>query len=251
MDRKSFKEKIRKDFKPAALEDRPVEGVRTKAVPGARLIPLSEIHPDPEQPRKTFGRVKFEELLESVKSKGVIEPLSVKRDEKGYKIIIGERRFNAAKKAGLAEVPCIIKDIGEAEVLEYQLIENLQRESLKPVEEAEAFKRLSDKGHTQLEIAGLVGKSQPYISQSLKILSLPKEILDKALKENIPKEVLLKMLEKPKKPERGRPKVKPWTWKPEGKEFTVQIKFKKKDYGRDDIIRSLEQLLQNLRGNRK
>ena len=247
MTKKSFTESIKDDFKPVTLAEKASKGARTKAVPGARLIPLTEIEPDQNQPRKSFNRDSFDELTESIKRKGVIEPLTVIRSNDGYQLVVCERRFRAAKSAGLEAVPCIVKDIPENEILEYQLIENLQRENLSPVEEAKAFKKMTDNGRKQAEIARLIGKSQPYISQSLKILNLDESILEKALRESTPKDVLLKMLEKPKKAKSGRPKIKPWTWKPENKEFTVAIKFRKNDYGNDELINALEQLLAELR----
>lgn len=248
MTKKDFKEKIGDDFKAAVIEEKPSAGrKRTKAFPGARLIPLSDIRPDTGQPRKNFSKAKLEELAESIRSKGIIEPITVRQSEDGYTIITGERRYKAAKKAGLNEIPCIIKEADDEDVLTYQLIENLQREDLNPVEESYALKKLSDRKIKQADIAKLIGKSQPYISQSLKILELPEDVLEKALKEGTPKEQLLQQLRKPKP--KGKPKAKPWTWKPEDKSFSVSIRFKKKEYNKEKVIEALEQILEELRAS--
>lgn len=244
--KKDFKGKIGDDFKAAVIEEKPSVGrKRTKAVPGARLILLSDIQPDKNQPRKNFNKAKLEELADSIKSRGIIEPITVRQDDEGFSIITGERRYKAAKKAGLNEIPCIIKEADDEDVLTYQLIENLQREDLNPVEEAYALKKLSDGKIKQADIAKLIGKSQPYISQSLKILGLPEEILKEALKKGTPKDQLLQRLRKPKP--KGKPKTKPWMWKPEDKSFSVSIRFKKKDYDKEKVIKALEQLLEELK----
>lgn len=271
MGRKSFADKI-EDFEPVAIpESKEVPSkARTKAVPGARLIPLSDISLDPNQPRKKADKEKLDELAASIKSKGVIEPITVRFIDGGYKIVTGERRFRAAKIAGLTEIPCIIKEVSDEDILIYQLIENLQREDLSPIDEATALKKLLDSDVTQEKVAKLIGKSQPYVSQALKILKLPQTILNQAQKTNVSKEHLLQLLKsenpeqlweqiksgstaaelkevvKKEKPAKERPKTKPWTWKPEDKSFTLQIKFRKKDYNKAQIIKALEEALQQL-----
>lgn len=278
MGKKSFAEKIKDDFKAPVIEEKEApDRKRTKAFPGARLIPLLDISPDPEQPRKKFDQKKLEELVDSIKSKGVIEPITVRpvEDEGGYKIVIGERRYKAALQAGLQEIPCIVKEVSDEEALTLQLIENLQREELAPIDEAAALKRLLHKGYSQAKVAGMIGKSQPYISQALKILELPKAILEEAKKTDVSKEHMLQLskAEEPEqlelwegiktgstaeqvkaavtkeKPSKGRPKIKPWTWKPEDKSFTVSIKFKKQDYNKGEVILALEQALKKLKGS--
>ena len=273
MSKKSFTEKIKQDFRPVTLEEEAQSKARTKAVPGARLIPLSDIISDPDQPRKKFDKEKLEELAESIKSKGVIEPLTVRfmEDDGRYQIVTGERRLKAAQLAGLQEIPCIIKQVSDEETLTYQLVENLQREDLSPVEEAAALKKLLGNGLTQVKISKLIGKSQPYVSQALKILDLPQTILKEAQTSSVSKEHLLQ-LTKSKRPEalwqeikqgktakeikeetlkekqpKDRPKKKLWTWKPEDKAFTIQIKFKNQNYKKEELIQALKVLLDKLR----
>lgn len=242
---KSFKTKIKDDFKAVDLQPAARDAAKSKAFPGARLIPLTEVHPDPEQPRKTFNRERMGELRASIEAKGIIEPLTVRKSDEGFCIVVGERRYCAAESLGIEMLPCVVRELDDDECLEIQMVENLQRENLNPVEEARAFKKLSDRGKTQQEIASLVGMSQPYISQSLKILKLPDDVLEKAVKDEIPKERLLSMLKA--KPERKRPKIKPWTWKPESKDFTISIKFRKTDAGKEELIKALESALESLR----
>jgi ParB family chromosome partitioning protein len=275
---KSFAEKIKDDFKTPAIEDREaVSRARPKAFPGARLIPLSEVSPDPDQPRKKFDQKKLEELIGSVKSKGVIDPVTVRpiEDEDGYKIITGERRYKAALQAELQEIPCIVKEVSDEEALTLQLIENLQREDLSLIDESAALKRLLDKGYTQAKLAEMIGKSQPYISQALKILDVPKNILEEAKELDLTKEHMLQLLKakdpgevwkqvksgstaeqvkeavKKEKPSKGRPKIKPWTWKPEDKSFIVSIKFKQANFETQEIIQALEKLVEQLRKDLK
>ena len=245
MPRKSFTEKIKQDFRQPVIGKETAGRAKTKAFSGARFISIDDILPDGEQPRRKFDEEKIRELAASIKSKGLIEPITVRHDEKGYVIITGERRFKASQLAGLKEVPCIIKEIGDQEAVTYQLIENLQRENLNPVEEARALKRLTDNGVKQTEVAKLIGKSQPYVSQSLKILSLPKDILEKALEEGTPKDVLLRKLEKPKKV-KGRPKAKPFVWEPKDRSFKVEIKIKKKDYSKEDLVKALFRMIEEI-----
>ena len=142
-----------------------------------RMIPIEQILANAEQPRKDQGDLHG--LTESVREKGVLEPLLVRHlAESGkYMIISGERRYLAARAAGLREVPCIEKDVEEAETLELALIENIQRQELNPVEEANAYKKLIDSLHlTQEEIAERVGRDRTFITNYLRILKLPAEI---------------------------------------------------------------------------
>jgi len=273
--KKSFTEKIKDDFKPVTtpkVKETPSKA-RTKAVPGARLVHLSDIFLDSNQPRKKADKEKLDELAASIRSKGVIEPITVRfvEDDGNYRIVTGERRYKAAELAGLTEIPCIVKDLDDQEALTYQLIENLQREDLPPIDEATGIKQLMDNGLTQSEVAKLIGKSQPYISKLLKILELPKDILDEAQEQQISKEHLLQLKKsedqqtlwqdikegktakeikekiRKEKPSKGRPKIKPWTWKPEDKSFTISIKFKKQNYGKEELIRALYLLLDKLK----
>lgn len=138
---------------------------------------IEEIEPNPFQPRKKFSDAQIQELVESIQEKGILQPLVVRRKGTGYELIAGERRWRAAQKAGLKEVPVIIKDVTENELLELSLIENIQRENLNPIEEAEAFRKLMDQFHlTQEEISKRVGKDRATIANALRLLRLPPEI---------------------------------------------------------------------------
>lgn len=140
-------------------------------------LDINEISPNPNQPRKLFDSEKIDELAESIKAHGIIQPIIVKAVNSGYEIIAGERRWRAARKAGLKEVPCIIKDIDEQSHMLFAIIENLQREDLNPIEEAKAFdSMLKEYNMTQEDIAKSVGKSRPYIANTLRLLKLSEEI---------------------------------------------------------------------------
>ncbi len=141
------------------------------------LCGIEEIKPNPFQPRKAFAEEQLQELAGSIREKGILQPLIVRRKGSGYELIAGERRWRAAQKAGIKEVPIIIKDVPESELLELSLIENIQRENLNPVEEAEAFKRLMDQFHlTQEEISKQVGKDRTTITNAIRLLKLPVDI---------------------------------------------------------------------------
>jgi ParB family transcriptional regulator, chromosome partitioning protein len=141
------------------------------------LLDVKAIHPNPYQPRKFFDPEKIEELAVSLRSSGIIQPLVIRKGSDGYELIAGERRWRAAIKAGLKEVPVIIKDVSEDQVLKLSLIENLQRENLNPVEEAEAYYRLIEDFKLLQETVGeVVGKNRSTITNALRLLKLPEEI---------------------------------------------------------------------------
>jgi ParB family chromosome partitioning protein len=144
---------------------------------GLLICGIEEIVPNRSQPRKHFDESKIQELADSIREKGILEPLMVRRVEQGYELILGERRWRAAQKAGLHEVPVIVKDLPDREVLEISLIENLQREDLNPIEEAEAFKRLTEEFDlSQEELSKRIGKDRATIANTLRLLKLPSEI---------------------------------------------------------------------------
>jgi ParB family chromosome partitioning protein len=141
------------------------------------LCGIEEISPSRYQPRKGFDEVKLDELAASIKEKGIIEPLIVRKIDGGYELIIGERRWRAAQKAGMKEVPVIVRDVSTGEALELALIENLQREDLNPLEEAEAYKRLMEEfQYKQEELAKRIGKDRTTVANALRLLKLPQEI---------------------------------------------------------------------------
>ena len=141
-------------------------------------IPIEFLHPNKNQPRKLFDEEKIDELSQSIKQKGLILPILVKKiDEKNYQIIAGERRWRASQKAGLHDVPVIIKNLDDKEILEIALIENMQREDLNPIEEAEGIARLQDEfKYTQEELSNILGKSRPQISNTIRLLKLPQKV---------------------------------------------------------------------------
>ncbi len=141
-------------------------------------IPIEFLHPNKNQPRKLFDEEKIDELSQSIKQKGLILPILVKKiDENNYQIIAGERRWRASQKAGLHDVPVIVRDLDDKEILEIALIENMQREDLNPIEEAEGIARLQDEfKYTQEELSNILGKSRPQISNIIRLLKLPHKV---------------------------------------------------------------------------
>jgi len=150
----------------------------TETNSGFQLIPISQIFPSEDQPRKNFNSETIEELANSIREKGVLQPVIVKKLEEGrYKLICGERRFRAATLCGIAEVPAVIKDIATEDFLEWALIENIQREDLNPLEEAEAYQRLvEERMISQEEVAKRVGKNRVTVTNTLRLLRLPDEV---------------------------------------------------------------------------
>lgn len=141
------------------------------------LVDIELIHPNPNQPRTHFNDVELNELSDSIAEHGVLQPLLVRKDSKGYEIIAGERRYQASKIAGLKEIPVIIKDVDDQKMLEIALIENLQRSDLNPIEEAKGYKQLiKSSGMTQEALSKAVSKSRSAITNSLRLLDLPEQV---------------------------------------------------------------------------
>lgn len=140
-------------------------------------LPLKELRPNPYQPRKFFSEESITELKESILNHGILQPLLVRKSIKGYEIVVGERRFRAATEAGLQTIPVVVKELTEDKMMEFALIENLQREDLNPMEEAFAYDKLMK--HLQLtqdQLANRLGKSRPHIANHLRLLQLPMEV---------------------------------------------------------------------------
>jgi ParB family transcriptional regulator, chromosome partitioning protein len=143
-------------------------------------LPIDEITPNQYQPRTNFNEESLNELAQSIKSDGVIQPVIVRRSGSGYELITGERRWRAAKRAGLRTIPAVIRDVSEFRTLEWALIENIQRQDLNPLEEATAYASLIDDFHlTQEELAQRVGKDRSSIANYLRLLRLPSEIKER------------------------------------------------------------------------
>ncbi len=149
---------------------------------GEQMMPIERVAPNPDQPRRRFDPTKLEDLANSIREKGVIQPLIVRPDPKKsgqYQIVAGERRWRAAQQAQLHEVPVLVRDFDDTEVLEVAIIENIQRADLNPVEEAAGYRQLIDKfGHTQEQLARALGKSRSHIANQMRLLGLPREVLD-------------------------------------------------------------------------
>lgn len=150
----------------------------TDSMVSTDTLAVNDIIPNKEQPRKTFDEAALQELADSIKQHGVLQPLLVRPlTTGGYQLVAGERRWRASRLAELKEVPVIIKELSDTEAMEIAIIENLQREDLNPIEEAEGLQALIDKcGFTQEEVATAVGKSRPAITNALRLLRLPEEV---------------------------------------------------------------------------
>ena len=143
------------------------------------IVSIEDIHPNPHQPRTHFNETELEELSESIRSHGVLQPLLVRKDDKGYEIIAGERRYQASKIAGVTEVPVVVREVTDNEMLELALIENLQRSDLNPIEEAKGYRKLIQAtGMTQEALSKAVSKSRSAITNSLRLLDLPQRVQD-------------------------------------------------------------------------
>jgi ParB family chromosome partitioning protein len=150
--------------------------------PTEQQMPIEKVSPNPDQPRRSFDPDKLEDLANSIREKGIIQPLIVRPDPKKsgyYQIVAGERRWRAAQRAQLHEVPVLVRDLNDTEVLEVAIIENIQRADLNPVEEATGYRQLIDKfGHTQEQLARALGKSRSHIANQMRLLGLPQDVLE-------------------------------------------------------------------------
>jgi ParB family chromosome partitioning protein len=159
-------------------------GTETWPEPAAgtvRTVPIEHLRPSPFQPRRSFGEDELEALTGSIRARGVIQPLLVRGDADGgggqFEIVAGERRWRAAQRAGLHELPVIVLRLSDREALEVALVENVQRQDLSPLEEAEGYRRLIDEfGHTQEELASVLGKSRSHLANLLRLLGLPEPV---------------------------------------------------------------------------
>jgi len=164
----------------ALLGDEGADHASLEQVRGQRSVPVDKLRPGKAQPRRNFDADDLAELVASVREKGVLQPILVRRDPAGgdgWEIVAGERRWRAAQQAQLHEVPVVIRELSDRDALEIALIENLQRESLTPIEEAAAYQRLIDEyHHTQDVLAKAIGKSRSHVANTLRLLALPTEV---------------------------------------------------------------------------
>lgn len=153
----------------------PVAG--DQPAPGVHMLPIGLLQPHPDQPRRRFDEAQLDELAGSIRARGLIQPIVVRPQGKTYQIVAGERRWRAAQRAHLDEVPVVVRAFDDSETLEVALVENIQREDLNAIEEAQAYQRLANEyGHTQEALAGIVHKSRSHIANLLRLLDLPDSV---------------------------------------------------------------------------
>ena len=252
-----------------------VEALAASAgAPIGRLISIEQIDPNPNQPRQVMGDLS--ELMASIAEKGILEPLVVRQRGERFQIVAGERRYQAAVQVGLRELPVVIRDADETEMLELALIENLQRKDLTPFEEAEALHGLAERcGYTHEDLARRLGKSRTSVTESLTLASMPEEIRTLCRLADISSKSLLLQVVRQDTPEKmtalveqiasqggatrqqlraatakpraGRPKHYVFAFRPPTKAFNLKLSFAKSRATRDEIINALEAILRDLR----
>lgn len=161
-------------------------GAGSSGASGVRLLPVSAMAPHPGQPRRHFDEAALDDLAESIASRGLIQPIVVRPHGHSYQIVAGERRWRAAQRARLHEVPVLVRELSDAETMEIALVENIQREDLNAIEEAEAYARLiGEFGHTQEALARLVHKSRSHVANLLRLLDLPQPVRQMVIEGSI------------------------------------------------------------------
>ena len=249
---------------------------RPAGTPIGRLVPIEDLQPNPKQPRQSLGDLA--ELVASVREKGVIEPIIVRPAGPGrFEIVAGERRYRAAIEAGLAEIPCVVREIGEAEAAELALVENLQRKDLDAFEEADGLKALAESfGYTHEKLAERLGKSRSSITEALSLGTMPAKVRELCRLADISsKSVLLQIVRQKsvrdmmafveslqhaggtravareiakRQHRRGAPRQKPFVfrYRPPEKAFQLAVQFRKNDVTREEIIEALRRALDEL-----
>ena len=243
--------------------------------PIGRLIGIDQIDPNPNQPRQVMGDLS--ELIASIGEKGILEPLVVRPRGARFQIVAGERRYQAAVQAGLRELPVVIRDVDETEMLELALIENLQRKDLTPFEESEALQGLAEScGYTHEDLARRLGKSRTSVTESLALNGMPQEVRNLCRLADISSKSLLlqvvrqetpekmtaliekiasggggatrqQLREATAKPKAGRPKHYVFAYRPPTKAFNLKISFAKSRASRDEVIDALEAIIRDLK----
>ena len=257
--------------------------VRPGGIPVGRMVPIEDIDPNPNQPRRNMGELA--ELTASISEKGLLEPLVVRPRNKRFQIVAGERRYRAALDAGLGEVPCIVRDLSDAEAMEIALVENLQRKDLDAFEEADGLKTLAEEfGYTHEQLAQQIGKSRSVITETLSLSAMPATVRDLCRLADISsKSVLLQVVRSgdsdemlafverlnqhgtatratardvsraTRRHERARP-VRPkafvFKYRPQEKAFHVTVQFRKTDVSREEIVSALQRALAELMDER-
>lgn len=254
--------------------------VDSLTVPGGaplgRMVPIEQVDPNPDQPRQVMGDLS--ELMASIAEKGVIEPLIVRQRGNRYQIVAGERRYQASVRVGLREVPVVIREVDDNEIIEVALVENIQRKDLSPFEEAEALQSLADRcGYTHEDMARRLGKSRTSVTESLALAGMPTEVRNLCRLADISSKSLLlqivrqsdtqKMLafiekltkdgalhpvtrEKARRvasvPKPGRPKAFVFQYRPPTKNFSLNLKFKRSDVDKSEVIAALKGIIEEL-----
>jgi ParB family chromosome partitioning protein len=242
--------------------------------PIGRLVAIDLIDPNPNQPRQVMGDLS--ELIASIGEKGILEPLVVRARGERFQIVAGERRYQAAVQVGLRELPVVIRDVDETEMLELALIENLQRKDLTPFEEAEALQGLAERcGYTHEDLARRLGKSRTSVTESLALNAMPEEVrnlcrladisskslLLQVVRQDTPEKMTAlveriasqggatrqQLREAVAKPRPGRPKHFVFAYRPPTKAFNLRLGFTKSRVSKDEIIDALEAILRDLR----
>jgi len=242
--------------------------------PIGRLVPIESIDPNPDQPRQVMGDLS--ELIASITEKGILEPLVVRARGDRFQIVAGERRYQAAIQAGLQELPVVVRDVDDTEMLELALIENLQRKDLTPFEESEGLEGLASRcGYTHEDLARRLGKSRSSITESLTLNAMPTEVRNLCRLADISSKSLLLQIVRQNSPEKmtalvekiagqggatrqqvrdaiakpkvGRPKHYVFAYRPPTKAFSLKLGFAKSRVSRDEIIDALEGIIRELR----
>jgi ParB family chromosome partitioning protein len=252
-----------------------VESLAASAgAPIGRLVAIDRIDPNPNQPRQVMGDLS--ELMASIAEQGILEPLVVRQRGDRFQIIAGERRYQAAVQVGLRELPAVVRDVDDSEMLELALIENLQRKDLTPFEEAEALHGLAEScGYTHEDLARRLGKSRTSVTESLALTGIPDEIRNLCRLADISSKSLLLQVVRQDNPAKmaalvekiasqggvtrqqlraetsklkpGRPKQYVFAYRPPTKAFNLKLSFAKSRASRDEIIDALEAILKELR----
>lgn len=249
---------------------------RPGGAPIGRLVPIEDIDPNPNQPRQSVGDLS--ELVASVREKGVLEPILVRPSGKRFEIIAGERRYRAAMEVGLAELPCVVREASDAETMEIALIENLQRKDLHAFEEADGLKVLAESyGYTHEKMAQKLSKSRTSVTETLSLTNMPEDVRELCRLADIQSKSLLlqvvrqssaeKMIElvkrfqteglttrqqvrtvmkSVKKGAKGRPRNFVFKYQPKEKTFSLALQFKRSDVPRDEVVRALQSIIEEL-----
>jgi len=248
---------------------------RPGGVAVGRLIPLEDIDPNPQQPRQSLDDLS--ELIASIRSKGVLEPILVRPQGSRFQIIAGERRFRAAGEAGLAELPCIVREASDAEVMELALVENLQRRDLSAFEEADGLRMLAEAySYTHEMMAEKIGKSRSSITETLSLTAMPLEVrqlcrladihskslllqivrqsdpakmvalIERLQNEGTTRQEARRIRKESKGRAKGRPRAYVFRYQPREKTFSLALQFRKSQVPREEIVRALQSIIEDL-----